>query len=294
MNKEYTNETLKLLNERASLRAFLEDEVTDEVLDQVLQAGIHSASGGNLQPFSIIKIRDKDMMEKVVDFGNQPFIKTAPVNLLFCIDFYRLKRIAKIEKAPFTATKSFAHFWIALQDTIIAAQSICTACDSFGLGSVYIGTIFTDPVSFNGSKELFELPEAVIPVVLVSLGYPKIKPKIANKYGLETIVHENRYRIPTDEELKSAVQKKYGEKGLTLKEQDARIERIKKVCEIVEGKEFADEVEKEILKNGYISTFQYRFGLHYSADFMPSVNEEIIKRVKECGFDIFENPDFCK
>ncbi|MFW6173482.1 MAG: nitroreductase family protein [Elusimicrobiota bacterium] len=286
-NKEYPNETLKLLNERASLRSFSDEPVKDETLKQILEAGTNAASGGNLQPFSIIKIRDKKKMEKLVELGNQTFIKAAPVNLLFCIDYYRLRKIAEIEKAPFTATSSFAHFWIALEDTVIVAQTVCTAADSLGLGSVYIGTIFTEPETLKSCKQLFELPEGVLPVVLVSMGYPKVKPPIRKKFDIDTIVHSEKYRIPTDEELKKAVEKKYENQKFRVSEDDERIDRIKEVCEKAHGKEFADEVVQEIKKNGYISTFQYRFGLHYRADQMPEVNEDLIKLIKEYGFDVF-------
>ncbi|TYB85421.1 MAG: hypothetical protein FXF54_11735 [Kosmotoga sp.] len=286
-NKEYPNETLKLLNERASLRSFSDEPVTDETLNQILEAGTHAASGGNLQPFSIIKIRNKETMEKLVELGNQAFIKTAPVNLLFCIDYYRLRRIAEIEKAPFTATSSFAHFWIALEDTVIAAQTVCTAADSLGLGSVYIGTIFTEPETLKSCRQLFELPEGVLPVVLVTMGYPKVKPTTRKKFEMDTLVHEEKYHIPTDEELKKAVKAKYENRKFQVSEDDERIDRIKEVCEKAHGKEFADEVVQEIKKNGYISTFQYRFGLHYRADQMPEVNEDLIELIKEYGFDVF-------
>jgi hypothetical protein len=33
--------------------------------------------------------------------------------------------------------------------------------------------------------------------------------------------------------------------------------------------------------------FQYIFGLHYRADMMPEVNEDLIKLIKEYGFDVF-------
>ncbi|MEA2065516.1 MAG: nitroreductase family protein [Thermotogota bacterium] len=286
-NIEYPSETLKLLYERASLRNFSDEEVAEETLSQILEAGTHAASGGNLQPFSIIKIRDKKKMEKLVEPGNQAFIKTAPVNLLFCIDYYRLRRIAEIEKAPFTATSSLAHYWIALEDTVIVAQTVCTAADSLGLGSVYIGTIFTEPETLRSCKQLFELPDEVLPVVLVTMGYPKVKPPIRKKFDMDTLVHDEKYRIPTDEELKEAVERKYDGQKFEVSEHDRRIDTIREVCEKAHDKEFADKVVQEILKNGYISTFQYGFGLHYRADMMPKVNEDLIELIKEYGFDVF-------
>ena len=292
--RKYSNETIKILNERASLRAFSDREISDDIINEILQATVHAASGGNVQPFSIIKITDKKIMEKIVSFGNQPFIKTAPVNLLFCIDYYRIKRMAQIEKAPFTVQKAFPHFWIAFQDTIIAAQTACTATDSLGLGSVYIGTIFTIPESLEKTIELLDLPEGVLPVVLLTIGYPKVKPPIAKKYEIKTLVHENKYKKPTDEELKKAINKKYPGKTLKIIDDDDRIVKIKKVCERVEGKDFADEVVNAIKTSGEISVFQRLFGLHYSADFMPSMNNFFIETIKKRGFEIFENPDFLK
>ncbi len=295
MQNSYANETIRLLNERASLRAFSDREISDDIMNDILEATTHAASGGNLQPFSVIKLTDKRIMEKIVSFGNQPFIKTAPINLLFCIDFYRLKRISEMEKAPFTAQQAFPHFWIAFQDTIIAAQTACTAADSFGLGSVYIGTIFTMPDSLEGTIDLLEIPEGVVPVVLISMGYPKVQPPIAPKYGIKTLVHDNKYHKPTDEELKAAVAEKYADRIIRVKDDnDKRLEDIRTVCEKVQGKAFADEVIEKIRETGIISTFQYRFGLHYKADYMPTENETLVKNIRKCGFDIFENPEFTK
>jgi len=52
----YPNETIKLLIERASCRSFLDKKIPADVLQYILQSGTHAATGGNLQPYSIIKI----------------------------------------------------------------------------------------------------------------------------------------------------------------------------------------------------------------------------------------------
>ena len=56
--KPYANETVRLLFERSSCRSFLDKTIPQEVLNAVLEAGTHSASAGNLQPYSIIKIEN--------------------------------------------------------------------------------------------------------------------------------------------------------------------------------------------------------------------------------------------
>ena len=137
----YPNDTIKLLLERASCRHFSDEPVAPDTLRWILEAGVHAASGGNLQPFSIIQIQDPDKRQALAQRCGQGFIGEAPVNLVFCIDLHRLERWARLDVAPFTANHSFRHFWISFQDTIICAQNICTAADAMGLGSVYIGTV---------------------------------------------------------------------------------------------------------------------------------------------------------
>ncbi|MBU1469128.1 MAG: nitroreductase family protein [candidate division Zixibacteria bacterium] len=140
--KQYLNETIRLLHERSTCRSFEDKKIPEEVLQQILDAGIHAPTGGNLQPYSIIKVENVETSKRLGELcEQQDFIGTAPVNLIFCIDWHLLKRWAEIEYAAFTATISFRHFWISFQDTVIAAQNICIAADALGLGSVYIGSV---------------------------------------------------------------------------------------------------------------------------------------------------------
>ncbi len=190
LDNKYPNETIRLLLERSSCRSFYDKKIPEDVLDQILDAGNHAATGGNLQPFSVIKIENEATKRRLTELcGDQEFIFTAPVDLLFCLDWYRLRRWAEIETAPFTATSSFRHFWISFQDTLIAAQNICTAADALGLGSVYVGTVLE---CFRELRKMFDLPNGVFPVVLLSLGYPKARPLPKKKLGIGTIVPQRK------------------------------------------------------------------------------------------------------
>ena len=103
MDDAYPNETMKMLYERASCRSFRDEPVPDETLDAVLTAASHAATGGNLQPYSVIRVRDAEVRQRLMVLcGDQPFIGKAPVSLVFCIDFHRLERWAALENAPFS------------------------------------------------------------------------------------------------------------------------------------------------------------------------------------------------
>ncbi len=279
----YPNETVKLLMERASCRNFSDKRIPKNVLNVILDAGTHAATGGNLQPYSIIKIQAKGKRQKLAKMCYQNFIAKAPVSLIFCIDWRRLQRWAEIEEAPFTATSSFRHFWISFQDTIICAQNICTAADSFGLGSVYIGTIMD---LMREVREMFKLPKGVLPVVLLCLGYPKSALLVRRKIGKEVVVHDEKYRELTNKVLKNAYDDKYHHAKIEIT--DERLKAMSLVCQKVHGKSFADKCLYRIKQNGFINVAQRYFGLHYAADIMPDGNEDFINIMKEFGFDWFE------
>lgn len=283
----YPNETMRLLIERSSCRSFEDRPIPDDVMELILTAGVRAATGGNLQPYSIIKVENPATRKKLDELcGDQNFVATAPVDLIFCIDLHRIARWADIEIAPFSATKAFRHFWISFQDTIIAAQNICTAADAMGLGSVYVGTTLE---CFRELKELLKLPNGVLPVVLLSLGYPKVRPGSKKKLGIETIVHSETYRELSDEGLIAAFEAKYP--GWRMPITEERLSAIAKVCHDVHGEAFAQKCVAAIRKQGYINAVQNYFGLHYEANGMPARNNEFLDIMVEFGFEWFERRD---
>jgi nitroreductase len=279
----YPNETMRLLIERASCRNFLHKKIPPKKLHLILEAGVHSPTGGNLQPYSIIKIDNEKMKQKLAKMCCQEFIAKASVNLLFCIDWRRLERWAQLEVAPFTATSSFEHFWISFQDTIICAQNICTAADAMGLGSVYIGTVLG---WFRELKKMFKLPHGVFPIVLLCIGYPKKRSTPRKKLGIRVVVHDEKYHEITDDELIKAFNDKYPH--VKIEATEKRLKEISKVCEKVHGKKFAQQCVKKIKERGYISPAQRYFGLHYRADWMTVGNSEFLKIMSEFGFGWFK------
>jgi FMN reductase [NAD(P)H] len=281
--RTYPNETIRLLIERASCRNFADKKVPADVLQLVLEAGVHAATGGNLQPYSIVKIEDQATRHALAERCEQGFIGRAPVLLVFCIDWYRIEQWARLQVAPFTATSSFRHFWISLQDTIICAQNICTAADALGLGSVYIGTILE---GFAELKEMLQLPQKVFPVVMLCLGYPKSRPLPRKKLGVDVIVHSETYQKMGDQELLDAFRKKYPDHRVEITPE--RLERIAEVCRRVHGEDFAEGCLERIQETGYITPVQRYFGLHYSADRMPIGNEGYLELMEEFGFGWFK------
>lgn len=276
------NETLKLLLGRASCRVFTGRKVPAQVLKNILEAGIHAPTGGNLQPYSVIKVRKASARAKLAKLCGQSFMAKAPLHLIFCIDLHRLGRWAKLEEAPFSADRAFRPFWIAFQDTMICAQSMCTAADSLGLGSVYIGPIFDN---IPAVRKMCRLPKGVIPVVSLVMGYPSMIPAPRKRLGTEITVHDEVYRKIPDRELLAAFDEKYKNirTGITAK----NLKTMFKVCRSVRGSGFARECVEGIKARKYINRAQTYFGLHYRADLMLASTPKFLKMLQKAGLDCF-------
>ena len=279
------NEVMRILTNRASLRNFSDEPVTDEELDQVLAASLHGASGGNLQPFSIITVRDRDTSSWLGEKSEQEFIGKAPVNLIYCIDWKRMADWCRIDAAPFSADRSFPHFWISFQDTVIAAQNACVAADSLELGTVYIGTIME---FWDECREKFNLPQGVIPVVLVCLGHPGSAdhPKTSPKLPMSLVVHSEKYQKPQDEELLKGMRSRYHFEGQRNPGEEA-VKTVENACLVSEGPELAERFKRSVEETGMINVPQYIFGLHYSAAEMHLSNQDYIEAMKRAGLDFF-------
>ena len=88
MNNE-KSELIEILHNRASVRNYSDREIGPEILDQIFKAAVHGPSGGNLQPWSIIKIQDEKVKQRLGEMVFQKFISKAPLVLLFCMDLKR-------------------------------------------------------------------------------------------------------------------------------------------------------------------------------------------------------------
>lgn len=274
------NGTIRLLHERASVRQFADRPIEPEVMDAVLDAGVHAATGA-MQPYSVIVVDDPAMKQTLYDLDGcgQKQILSAPIDLLFCLDMHRCARWAELRNAPFTATSSFEEWWVSFQDVVIFAQSICTAAEALGLGSVYIGTVYWH---FRELRELFRMPQNVFPVVMVCMGYPREeRPKPRPKLGRDIVVHRGAYREPTDEELLAAIDAKHGGR---VEPTEKRLETIAEVCRSVGGATLERRVLADIEARGYINTAQVIYGLAYRADKGVENNLDYLEILSEAGF----------
>ena len=289
MDFEVGRKAIDRMMVRASCRVFKDKEIPEVDLEQVLKTGIRAASGGNLQPYSIIVVKDEKKNKQLADLcGGQQFMGKAPVNLIFLLDYYKLYRLAKLQKAPFTADKSYMHFLIGLEDTICAAQSIETAAWQLGIGTCYIGTV-------NGAgkeiAELYNLPKYTYPVLISTMGYPKDTLPLRERLPYDMTVFDGEYPDFSDDDILNGFTAKYGDMLRKLPEsdevKDEWMERFKRALLTTFSDEETEEIIAEVRERGSMKYFQYVFGMHYHAKDMMKHGKEVMEMMKEQGFKNF-------
>ena len=181
-----------------SIRKYKEKDIPEEVLNQILYAAIRASNTGNMQVYSIIVTKDKEMKEKLSPTHfNQPMVKQAPVLLTFCADFNRFNKWCLERKAE-PGYDNFLSFLTAAIDAIIAAQNACLEAESNGLGICYLGTAI-----YNADKiiDILELPKGVVPITAVTIGYPDEDPPLTDRLPMDAVIHYEKYKDFTKEDI---------------------------------------------------------------------------------------------
>ncbi|MGB9679379.1 MAG: nitroreductase family protein [Minisyncoccia bacterium] len=275
---------IEKLKNRKSCRSFSDIPIKDEDLEDILEVGIAAASGGNTQPYSIIKIKNKVTKKSLKEILGQNFIETADTVLIFILDFYKQRKWCNINKAPFERHKSFLEFIISLEDLMASAQSIESACTLKDIGCVYLGT---PNLRYEELKDLLSLPDLTIPVLGMCLGYPKYEGKLNKKLPKSSIIFDEKYKILNNEEIIQYYDKnKYVNSKININDKNTYLlKKLYNIAKTVENTDFAEDLKYNIERNGFINAAQKLFGLHYNPIEMIGMNRWIWDFLKKQGFD---------
>ena len=160
---------------RHSVRKYQADmPVEAEKLHAILEMACAAPSAGDLQAYRIIVVRDLAQRQALVHVAReQEFIAEAPVCLVFCADPAR---------SASTFGERGAKLY-ALQDTTIAAAYAQLAIVAAGMGSTWVGYFDEEQV-----RTALKLEAGLVPLALLSLGYPAELPEPSSRRRLDEVV----------------------------------------------------------------------------------------------------------
>jgi nitroreductase len=181
-----------------SIRAFKPEGIPSGVLEEILAAGTRASTTGNMQVYSIVVTKDPELKQQLWEVHfKQDMVLQAPVVLTFCADFNRFTKWCEWRQAS-PGYRNFLSFFTAAIDALLAAQNVALAAEDHGLGICYLGT-----TTYMAGKivEILRLPELVVPVTTLVVGYPDEEPPLTDRLPLEGVIHQETYKDYTREDI---------------------------------------------------------------------------------------------
>ena len=144
---------------RSSIRSYESRSVEKEKIEKLLKAGMAAPSAANRQPWHLVAITDKDVLQKVADANpNAGFAAKAPLVIVVCGD--------TDQALPGDGQA----FWV--QDCSAVSENILLAAHAMGLGAVWTG-FYPIQERCRALADVLGLPSNIVPLNAIVIGYPK-------------------------------------------------------------------------------------------------------------------------
>jgi nitroreductase len=162
---------------RRNIRKYTTEPVPDNVVQELLEAAMAALSASNQQPWQFVVINDRKILDEIATLHTHisGLLAQSSTAILVCGDLDM-----EISKG----------FWV--QDCSAATENLLIAAQGKGLGAVWLG-VYPREERVTGLRRLLGLPEHVIPMALVPIGFPAEKKLQADRYNASR-VHFNRWQ----------------------------------------------------------------------------------------------------
>lgn len=196
---------MKTINTRRSIRRYADRPVDDQLLRRLLAEAERTQTMGNLQFYSVVVTRSDEMKRRLAPAHfNQPMVTEAPVVLTFCADTHRTTVWCNNRQAV-PGYDNMLSYQNAATDALLFCQTFCNLAEEEGLGCCFLGTTVYMPQMII---DTLQLPELVVPVATITLGWPDEQPELTDRLPLDAIMHSETYHDYTPE----SINKFYAEK----------------------------------------------------------------------------------
>ena len=183
-------EVLADMANRRVMRRYQEKPVDPALIEVLCGVALSAPSKSDLQQADIIVVSDPVQRARLEALlPDNPWLKAAPVFLVFCGNNRRHRLIFEWRDRPFV-NDHLDPFFNAAVDAGIVLATFCTAADRAGLGSCPISAIRNHAAEVS---EILGLPRHVFPVAGLGVGWPAFEGVMSPRLGLDVTVHHDRY-----------------------------------------------------------------------------------------------------
>jgi nicotinate-nucleotide--dimethylbenzimidazole phosphoribosyltransferase len=199
----------KAILARRDIRTFLPDPIPQDVLERILFAAHHAPSVGYMQPWSFILIRDKTILKQLQREVEQERVKAAEHYQDLKKDYYLRLKVEGLTQAPLSIcvtndpNRGGPHVLgrntipeTDLMSTSCAIENMWLAARAEGIAMGWVSIYRKEAV-----REILQIPEAVDPVAVLTLGYTPYFPEIpilervgwGKRLDFQSIIHHERW-----------------------------------------------------------------------------------------------------
>ncbi|MBQ4386366.1 MAG: nitroreductase family protein [Prevotella sp.] len=177
-NESNDNGMLETIMTRTSIRQYTDQPVEKEKIEAMLRAGMAAPTAVNAQPWHFVVVSDKAKLGELAAANPRAgMLKSAPLAIVVCGDMTKAME------------GKGRQFWI--QDCSAATENILLAAHAQGLGAVWTA-LYPMEERMQPVSEALKLPDTLIPLCTVVIGYPAEQPEPKDKWKPENISY-NEY-----------------------------------------------------------------------------------------------------
>lgn len=180
-SQEITSDTGKIVLEdimtRKSVREFTSQPVAKDTLELILKAGMAAPSAMNKQPWAFVVVDERASLDSLNNVHPYANLKTATAAIVVC---------GNMEKTIEGVGKEY---WV--QDCSAVSENILLAAHGLGLGAVWCG-VYPVPERVANVSAVLGLPENIIPLNIITMGYPAENPDAKDKWN-PSLIHWQKW-----------------------------------------------------------------------------------------------------
>jgi len=206
------NSTLNTLQSLRTIHGnFADQPLPDTALEAILQTSLRAANASNSQSYSIIVVKDRQLMRDVCGYAGSCL-------LLYCADYSRMKVCAQSLGYTYEPG-TIVDFVTATINAALVAQTAVIAAKSLGIDSLLTNGIHRGDIERHW--KLLDLPpEHCFPIIALVLGYPTQEPAFQRgRLDGTGVIHTGKYR-PLSKVEADEITRRYDDKLLHVGSED--------------------------------------------------------------------------
>ena len=160
---------LEAIRKRYSCRAYQDRSIERQKLDTILEAARLAPSAKNTQDWRFVVVTDKETKRQVASTTNRPEVfQKAGAIIVACSNSDYVMQCGQT---------------IGPIDVAIALEHMCLQATELGLATCWIGSFYPDRI-----RQIVSIPDDVMIVELLALGYPADAPRQSRREAIDQIV----------------------------------------------------------------------------------------------------------